>query len=567
MVPLLIFPTFYTIQTEVPQARASHVGRVCIAETVATRCPMSPLVFTGPVTAPATQLIVAVFLDTSSSLNGFDVTLKTDSTILKPVDTLLTGTLLLGTPIVSLKCIGGVLQVGLGCATTDNGNTIHLAATNGLGTGVTAHPTTGLLFKAVFNITRTTSTSGVTIGYQTGCSPTSVLPDTCVVLLDETETPVPETAQTGDFDNGTPPPFVTVSPNPTSIGPLLPGGTATSSITATPQNGFQSELDPSVVYSTAVTSAMGLSAIIAPARVDLLAGAASSTLTISTTSQTPPGDYSAIVSAEYHLTNPVTLVVSTLSVPPVTLPAKVVDFTIAANPTSVGPLIPGKLGTVTITVGALNGFAGTVILSTSSLSSTDLTTILSTTSVIGSGTATLTVSSFDIGTYTLKVRGNSGTRFKDTVTITVTVNVVRDVAIAFFTTSTASGTVGTKVIFTINLQNKGTVDESVTVTALAGNLIVAMQNIPLAAGSTRQVILIWDTTGYVPGTYALSVKVAQVPGETSTSDNQQSSGTLSLAKAPTDDPLLANLLLMVSALAMALVATFLVLRRRSPGNK
>src|SRR2546425_580950 len=95
----------------------------------------------------------------------------------------------------------------------------------------------------------------------------------------------------------------------------------------------------------------------------------------------------------------------------------VVDFIVSANPSTLA-LITGISGTSTITISALNGFAGTISVTTTP--STGLTAILSTGTIRGSGTSILTVSSGVAGTYTVLVKGTSGSLTKST-TVTVIV--------------------------------------------------------------------------------------------------------------------------------------------------
>src|SRR5205807_356953 len=81
-------------------------------------------------------------------------------------------------------------------------DTLHLVATSALGSGITATPTTGLLFTAIYNVTG--ATSGITLGFQTGCINTSVSGGICVTVANGTPIPVPETVQTATFSNSAP---------------------------------------------------------------------------------------------------------------------------------------------------------------------------------------------------------------------------------------------------------------------------------------------------------------------------------------------------------------------------
>jgi len=97
----------------------------------------------------------------------------------------------------------------------------------------------------------------------------------------------------------------------------------------------------------------------------------------------------------------------------------IVDFMISANPTTVGPVVPGGSGSSSITITPVNGFANNVTLAV--YPSPGLTATLNTNSVQGSGTITLTVSSTTTGTYTVTVVGMSGS-LSHSVILTVNVN-------------------------------------------------------------------------------------------------------------------------------------------------
>ena len=95
------------------------------------------------------------------------------------------------------------------------------------------------------------------------------------------------------------------------------------------------------------------------------------------------------------------------------------DFTINANPTTIGPISTRVAGTSTITVAPTNGFSGTVTLAASPSSGLNAS-IFPTSISGGSGTATLSVNSTTAGSYSVTVAGTGspGTR-STTVTVTV----------------------------------------------------------------------------------------------------------------------------------------------------
>src|SRR5256712_6488490 len=92
-----------------------------------------------------------------------------------------------------------------------------------------------------------------------------------------------------------------------------------------------------------------------------------------------------------------------------------VDFYLSANPTSISLNI-NATGTLTITVGSLNGLGEIVTLDSSI--PTGLTTTLSDSSIIGSGSLSLGVESGTVGTYIVVISGTSGS-LRRTATLTV----------------------------------------------------------------------------------------------------------------------------------------------------
>ncbi len=255
------------------------VGLVCLAPEGVIACPAPPVTIGGTV---GSQLVVSVVLQGSDVINGFDVTLKADPSVLKPVDAVITGSLLSEGSIL-VKCIGGVLKSGPTCSTTDTNDTIHLAMVVPY---FTFAPTTGLLFTAVYNVTGSANTS---IGYQTGCSPSSVNgTDICVVFSNGTFLPVPENVQGATY---------TLLPTPTftlSAAYLILSISKRSSfpdtITITSVNGFDGTVSLTATISPVPKHSPSLS--FNPSTVSLSSGgSATSILTVSVPSNATQGEY------------------------------------------------------------------------------------------------------------------------------------------------------------------------------------------------------------------------------------------------------------------------------------
>jgi hypothetical protein len=195
---LITSSTFYMIPTIVPYAHSTTTGLVCIAKNGSTSCPVSPPLINSTSSFPP-PLRVAVVVNASDGLDAFDITLFASSTVLKPWKIDLTNTVLIGTPVLFLDCIGGVLKSTAGtCAPTDTVDTIHLSASSALGSANTKPPTTGLLFTAIYNVTSSVVSTPIT--FQTGCTKTS-LSNVCVTIANGTPTPNPERIQTARFSD------------------------------------------------------------------------------------------------------------------------------------------------------------------------------------------------------------------------------------------------------------------------------------------------------------------------------------------------------------------------------
>ncbi|TMI13991.1 PKD domain-containing protein [Candidatus Bathyarchaeota archaeon] len=214
----------------------------------------------------------------------------------------------------------------------------------------------------------------------------------------------------------------------------------------------------------------------------------------------------------------VTLTVTDTSIPAQTATASHVvttagaTFSIAANPTSVGPLVPANASdgmggtnaapnaTSTIIVTGSNGFTGTVILSLTPASG--LNAFLNVTSITlsptkTSGGALLTVNSNTPGNYLVTITGTSGGVSK---TATVSVTVVD------FNVGASPLTIGP-------LRPNQTGSTTVTVTGLNGiTTMVAVSRIP--GGTTSSLTLsncsLSPTTTTCTGTLTASADVAGV---------------------------------------------------------
>ena len=420
---LLVLSAVFTGPLAIPQIHG-QTGTVCFADpsfVFTGPCPSSPAVFSGPIG----QLIrIGVFISGSDGLNSFDITMLANSAFLKPAGIDLQDTVLLGTPTVVLECLGGNFIAGTVCSATDNASTIHLAAVSGIGQGLTATPTTGLLFTGIFNITATTSLPGIPVGFQTGCTSTSVPGGVCVSVANGTPNSVPENIQTGTlFENSGSATManVVLSANQTSFGPQFPSTPNSANVTATAVNGYPTALVTDQVNFT-TTSTTGLTAGLSASSCATTGTSCSITLTLSATAA---GNYFVTLYGSYatqdSLGNPDTLVSY------VAIEVIVYDFGLAVSPTTLS-FISGEIGTATATISSLNGFSGIVTLSTGVNIPAGMTVTFNPNPLtLNAGqtlTCTITFKASPAGAqaYHAQIKAASGPRSK-TFTPTLTINV------------------------------------------------------------------------------------------------------------------------------------------------
>ena len=277
---LLLLGTIFLIPATAP-VHGQFTGTVCIIPTSSSSCPSSPATIGGTV---GTQLRVSVFIQGSDALNGAQVILLADHTIIKPAGADITGTVVPGGSIIQ-ECIGGVLVQGNVCDSHDNADTIDVAVIAGPGQ-ITTAPTTGLLFTAIYNVTA--ATSGTPIGYQTGCTPPTSVSNTCITITNGTLTPDPENAQTAVFTTGD----FTISANPASLS-LRRSSQATSTITLNSIANFAGTVSLTTTISPtnkAPSHSLSMNAVTLTS-----GGTGSVTLTVTTVKNTGFGTYTVTV--------------------------------------------------------------------------------------------------------------------------------------------------------------------------------------------------------------------------------------------------------------------------------
>jgi len=398
-------------------------GVVCIASANASVCPVTPPVIPGPAPSPTSEFRVAVIANSSQALNGFDITLLANSSILKPSGVQL-GTLL-ANPRAIVECVGGVNRLGSGaCPVTDTAGTIQYVVVGEL----TFQDVTGVLFYAIYNVTSNSIASP--IGFQTGCTNTSVSDGTCVSISGGATALVTETVQGAKFSNR---PYFDVVPSTTTIQVSRGDIAASGFVTVTSVNGFGGTSGATVDLSTSVSAAVVLSPLplfsVLPSSVTVAVGSDGlAGLTITVPDTTPPGSYILNLTG----TSP--------GMPPnsatIRLIVPVPDISMVVNPYNLF-FNATYSGTSLITISSIGNFQGNVTISLTFPSQIHATlsdqktsqTIMLTSK--GSNTAALTVSSTIAGGYFLNITATSGS-LVHILTITILVRDFRMEAVGRF---------------------------------------------------------------------------------------------------------------------------------------
>jgi hypothetical protein len=194
LVTILVIIAFFGLGP-LPQleVHGQSAGLVCLAGPQSTNCPPAPLAISA---LNGTQLTVAVNIQNSNQLNGFDILVKGDPKVLRGSSVDLGGSVLGSNIFTIAECID---FRGFGCSGANGIGAVEVAAV-ALGYSTLA-PTTGRLFSITYNATQ--SSSAVEVDFQTGCSKTSVSPDFCVTVVNGAnivpETVQGSTGQPGDF--------------------------------------------------------------------------------------------------------------------------------------------------------------------------------------------------------------------------------------------------------------------------------------------------------------------------------------------------------------------------------
>lgn len=334
----------------------------------------------------ATTVSVPINIVGSDALNGFDIQVVADPTILSAASIDLTGSVI-ASPTIVIECINGILIAGSTCAPQDGLGVVHLGAAH-IGSLTTA-PTSGLLFKINYNIVGTSA--GTPISFNTGCTGTSVSGD-CVTISNGSSTAVPETDLGTTFANL----------NDFTMTPAFASISTPASIPISDMINYAAK----GAFSDSLTETVTGPCTLAHGSVDLTFPTGSDTLTCSSATN---GDFTVTVTATGFSSGISHSINVALHVGPA-------GFSSTLNQASVTVPRGTSDSTTIVTVKGVSGFSGTVSITATGptgvtgSASPAMVTLTNDGSGNSKATSTLTVSvagSVATGTYTLAVTGGS----------------------------------------------------------------------------------------------------------------------------------------------------------------
>ncbi len=104
----------------------------------------------------------------------------------------------------------------------------------------------------------------------------------------------------------------------------------------------------------------------------------------------------------------------------------------------------------------------------------------------------------------------------------------RDIAVLSANVSTKRATIGEKIDITTTIANKGEKTETFMLTVNSNEGQISNMTTTLEASTQKDLTLTWDTTNNDKGTYAITIQLDHLQGETNLDDNQMTAGTVTL---------------------------------------
>jgi hypothetical protein len=153
--------------------------------------------------------------------------------------------------------------------------------------------------------------------------------------------------------------------------------------------------------------------------------------------------------------------------------------------------------------------------------------------------STMTISTSErtpLGQFNITILAAGGGLEKSAILSLLVVPIVHDIAIVSALVQTTA-IVGSIVVITATIANYGSLSEAFELQAYANTTIVADRSVPkLAPAGIYAGRLMWNTSGFSPGTFAVTVAVPPVQGELNLLDNSREAGKILLTQKPGSTP-------------------------------
>lgn len=140
-----------------------------------------------------------------------------------------------------------------------------------------------------------------------------------------------------------------------------------------------------------------------------------------------------------------------------------------------------------------------------------------------------------LGQFNLTIFAAGGGLMKSATLLLTVVPIVHDIAVLSAMVQ-RTATVGSIVPINATVANYGSVTEEVGLRASANTSLVAEISVKLAPSTAYAGRLVWNTTGFSPGTYTILVTVPVVHSELNLIGNSREAGKITLTQIPISKP-------------------------------
>jgi hypothetical protein len=141
-----------------------------------------------------------------------------------------------------------------------------------------------------------------------------------------------------------------------------------------------------------------------------------------------------------------------------------------------------------------------------------------------------------LGQFNITILATGGGLEKSAILSLLVVPIVHEIAIVSALVQ-RTATVGSIVTINATVANYGSLSEAFELRAYANTTLVAGRSVPkLAPTGTYASRLMWNTSGFSPGTYTILVAVPPIQGELNLLDNSREAGKMLLTQSPGSRP-------------------------------